>query len=168
MSIEVKQETPPRLEDYVPEELRALADPQTAIPAIAKDRRLLALINEAVQQLPTSHRLYCRDARTLDLPAESVHLVLTSPPYWTLKEYRDTEGQLGHIDDYDEFLDALDLVWQACYSARSRRSADLCCGRCMPVSAQEQWSAHRCSVARVNSGTLPANRLRQPGTDHLA
>jgi len=31
------------------------------------------------------------------LEPQSVHLVLTSPPYWTLKEYRDSEGQLGHV-----------------------------------------------------------------------
>lgn len=41
-----------------------------------------------------------------------MHLVLTSPPYWTLKEYRDTEGQLGHVTDYGEFLEELDKVWK--------------------------------------------------------
>jgi len=41
---------------------------------------------------------------------ESVHLVLTSPPYWTLKEYRRTSGQLGWIADYQEFLSELDKV----------------------------------------------------------
>jgi DNA modification methylase len=45
----------------------------------------------------------------------AVHLVLTSPPYWTLKEYRDTDGQLGHIADYEEFLVQLDRVWQKCF-----------------------------------------------------
>jgi len=44
-------------------------------------------------------------------------LVLTSPPYWTLKEYRNTEGQLGHVVDYDDFLQELDLVWRNCFDA---------------------------------------------------
>ena len=44
-----------------------------------------------------------------ELGDDSVHLVLTSPPYWTLKEYRDSEGQMGHIDSYDEFLNELDV-----------------------------------------------------------
>jgi hypothetical protein len=36
----------------------------------------------------TSHRLHLGDARDLSwLKDESVHLVVTSPPYWTLKEY---------------------------------------------------------------------------------
>jgi len=51
------------------------------------------------------------------LAPESVHLVLTSPPYWTLKEYRDTEGQLGHVADYQRFLLELDKVWHQCYDA---------------------------------------------------
>ena len=106
-----------RAEDFLPDEFRELGDPQTAIPAIAKDRAKLALIRDAVQQVPTRHDLHMRDARRMQLEPESVHLVLTSPPYWTLKEYRDTAGQLGHVEDYDEFLDQLDLVWEQCFRA---------------------------------------------------
>jgi DNA modification methylase len=51
------------------------------------------------------------------LDPNSVQLVLTSPPYWTLKEYRDTNGQLGHFTSYDDFLAQLDKVWQHCYRA---------------------------------------------------
>ncbi len=46
---------------------------------------------------------------------ESVHLVVTSPPYWTLKEYAPSEAQLGSVQDFDEFLAALDQVWRECY-----------------------------------------------------
>lgn len=44
----------------------------------------------------------------------SVHLVLTSPPYWTLKEYPRAKGQLGLVENYDEFHDELDKVWRHC------------------------------------------------------
>jgi site-specific DNA-methyltransferase (adenine-specific) len=55
------------------------------------------------------------DARELSwIESESVHLVVTSPPYWTLKEYRRHAGQMGHIGDYELFLDQLDLVWKEC------------------------------------------------------
>lgn len=58
------------------------------------------------------------DAREMtDLTPGSVHLVVTSPPYWTLKEYRDSEGQMGHIEDYDLFLAELDRVWEHCFRA---------------------------------------------------
>lgn len=58
------------------------------------------------------------DARELDwLPDESVHLAVTSPPYWTLKEYNDVPGQLGHVEDYEQFLDELDRVWHHVFRA---------------------------------------------------
>lgn len=104
-------------EQYLPALLPSLDNPQTALPAIAKDERLIAAIEDAVRDVPTRHRLELGDARRMNLEPESVQLVLTSPPYWTLKEYRDTAGQLGHLTDYDEFLEQLDLVWQQCYDA---------------------------------------------------
>lgn len=63
----------------------------------------------------TTHRLYPGDARDLSfLRDESVHLVVTSPPYWTLKEYPPNERQLGAIQDYEKFLDELDKAWTEC------------------------------------------------------
>lgn len=60
-----------------------------------------------------SHTLHCGDSRNLDwIPDESIHLVLTSPPYWTLKEYPDHAGQLGVIENYERFHDELDKVWR--------------------------------------------------------
>lgn len=59
------------------------------------------------------------DARNLSTVDDaSVHLVLTSPPYWTLKEYNapaNVKGQLGHVADYADFLAQLDRVWAECY-----------------------------------------------------
>jgi site-specific DNA-methyltransferase (adenine-specific) len=43
-----------------------------------------------------------------------VHLVVTSPPYWTLKEYPRAKGQLGRVEDYETFLRELDRVWTEC------------------------------------------------------
>ena len=63
----------------------------------------------------TTYTLHRGDARELDwIPSESIHLVVTSPPYWTLKEYPDHKGQLGLIADYDAFHDELGKVWQHC------------------------------------------------------
>ncbi len=102
----------------VPADVRQLAadDLQRAMPAIARDPNLTAQIEAVLPHLATKHRLICGDARRLeDLPDESVHLVVTSPPYWTLKEYVDAPGQLGHVDDYEQFLDDLDTVWRTAY-----------------------------------------------------
>jgi modification methylase len=63
----------------------------------------------------TQHILRLGDARDLSFtPDESVHLVVTSPPYWTLKKYETRVGQLGDIDDYLAFLKELDRVWREC------------------------------------------------------
>ena len=66
-------------------------------------------------QVSTRHRLVQGDARDLSfLPDGSVHLVITSPPYWTLKRYEENPKQLGHVADYEEFLACLRQVWQEC------------------------------------------------------
>jgi modification methylase len=65
-----------------------------------------------VSEVPTVHRLVMGDARDLSfIPNESIHLVITSPPYWTLKRYNENPSQLGHVSDYDQFLAALTTVW---------------------------------------------------------
>ena len=64
----------------------------------------------------TIHRLIQGDARDLSfIPDESVHLVLTSPPYWTLKKYNDHPDQMGHIEDYETFIKELSKVWEHCF-----------------------------------------------------
>lgn len=106
------------LAPFVPAELGDLSDPQRDLPRIAKDPGLMSHIEAAVQEIPTTHRLHQGDSREMSfLPEGCVHLVVTSPPYWTLKEYHRTPGQLGWIDDYVEFLDELDRVWHHCYRA---------------------------------------------------
>lgn len=91
----------------------ALKNHQKAIPALAKNPDMVEQIERAVRQIPTHHQLLLGDSRRMDQLADnSVHLVVTSPPYWTLKEYPDRDGQLGQIQDYEGFLAALDEVWQ--------------------------------------------------------
>lgn len=68
--------------------------------------------------LRTTHRIYESDGRSMEhLGAEPlVHLVVTSPPYWNLKEYPDRPGvQLGNLPDYQEFLGELRSVWRRCF-----------------------------------------------------
>jgi site-specific DNA-methyltransferase (adenine-specific) len=63
----------------------------------------------------TKHELRLGDARNLSwIPDNSVHLVVTSPPYWTLKKYETRKGQMGEIAEYEAFLAELDKVWAHC------------------------------------------------------
>ncbi|MBE3143301.1 MAG: site-specific DNA-methyltransferase [Planctomycetes bacterium] len=101
------------LEAYVPKLYASIRDLDSTIPTLSKDTKAISTIEDAVRRIPTQHQLYLCDAREpFPIPAESVHLVVTSPPYWTLKRYRETQGQLGHVAGYDEFLDSLDMVWR--------------------------------------------------------
>jgi DNA modification methylase len=104
--------------EFFLKEVGRITNHQTDLPRIAKDPKIVAAIEAKLEQLPTRHDLYRGDARSVDfLPPESVHLVVTSPPYWTLKKYNVSEGQMGDIADYDTFLYELDRVWAACFHA---------------------------------------------------
>ena len=103
---------------WLPAEIGSITDHQTDLPRIAKDPRLIALIESRLEQIPTRHDLYLADARKATfLRPNSLHLVVTSPPYWTLKDYREHPDQMGYIADYEKFLRELDRVWKRCYDA---------------------------------------------------
>ena len=107
------------LESALTTEMRAL-DPdrdQRCIPTIAKDSSAIERIRSQVSTIPTTHNVILGDARDVQVPSSSIHLVVTSPPYWTLKEYPDSAGQLGRLSDYDAFLSNLGKVWERCYDA---------------------------------------------------
>jgi DNA modification methylase len=87
-----------------------------AIPMLAKNETELSKIRDEILNLSTTQTIHVSDSRDLSkIQDDSVHLVVTSPPYWNLKKYNDHDNQLGHIDDYQQFLDQLDKVWQECY-----------------------------------------------------
>ncbi|MEJ2705821.1 MAG: site-specific DNA-methyltransferase [Sedimentisphaerales bacterium] len=61
------------------------------------------------------HRIIIGDSRRMDAVAEkSVHLVVTSPPYWQLKDYGPKQ-QIGYNDSYQDYINSLNLVWNECY-----------------------------------------------------
>lgn len=104
------------LGSFLPRGLKADADIDRLIPTLAKNPSICQKIEESIQRIPTAHDLRLGDARDLGfLRDSSIHLIVTSPPYWTLKEYEDTEGQLGHVTEYAAFLAELAQVWRECH-----------------------------------------------------
>jgi len=96
-----------------------------------------------------------------ELKPGNVHLVVTSPPYWTLKEYRKTDGQLGYVADYEEFLTELDKVWKQCFGALVPGGRVICVvGDVCLSPAAEQRASHRCAASRVDHRALPAHGVR--------
>lgn len=70
---------------------------------------------EIVAMEEVEHQVYLgADARRMDfLDSESVHLIVTSPPYWQLKDYGDSQ-QIGFHDSYETYINDMNLVWSEC------------------------------------------------------
>jgi DNA modification methylase len=61
------------------------------------------------------HKIIVADSRSmLETADEYVHLIITSPPYWQLKDY-DSANQIGFNDTYEDYINNLNLVWQECH-----------------------------------------------------
>jgi len=64
--------------------------------------------------MKTTHKIIIGDSRCMkEVLDESVHLVITSPPYWQLKDYGNGK-QIGFNDSYEEYINNLNLVWNEC------------------------------------------------------
>lgn len=65
--------------------------------------------------MKTIHKIINGDSRQMNCLADkSIHLVITSPPYWQLKDYG-TENQIGYHESYESYINNLNLVWKECH-----------------------------------------------------
>lgn len=63
----------------------------------------------------TQHVIINGDSRNMsELQDKSVHLIITSPPYWQLKDYGN-DNQIGFNDSYEQYINNLNLVWKECF-----------------------------------------------------
>ncbi len=87
--------------------------------------------------METKHTVVIGDSRDMnEVPGESVHLVVTSPPYWQLKDYGEA-GQIGYNDSYEEYINNLNLVWNECYRVLHKG-----CRLCINIGDQFARSAY--------------------------
>lgn len=130
---------------YLPEGVNRTDNLDKLIPSLAKSKPDMCKIEAALKRIPTNHKLLLADSTAID-PAEleSVHLVVTSPPYWVLKRYREHEGQLGHIKDYNRFLASLDLVWERVYNALVPGGRLVCVVGDVCLSRRRNNGVHTC------------------------
>ncbi|MBZ5551705.1 MAG: site-specific DNA-methyltransferase [Acidobacteriia bacterium] len=165
IELEIDEAIPLDLSRFVPKDIGELDDPQTEIPRIAKDPNLIGLIDSAVQQVPSTHQLLLGDARGLSiLKPNSIHLVVTSPPYWTLKEYRNTDGQLGFVQGYEDFLTELDRVWEHCFRALAPGGRLICVVGDVCLSRRKKSGRH--TVVPLHASIQ--EHCRKIGYDNLA
>lgn len=81
--------------------------------------------------MKTTHKIINGDSRQMNLvPDKSVQLVITSPPYWQLKDYG-IENQIGYNEDYETYINNLNLVWM-----ESFRVLDNGCRLCVNIGDQ--------------------------------
>lgn len=112
------------LVDVPPDELRTGDLDQTAIPRIARDEALLAVVGKPVHSISTQHELPLAGACDRSATAsQSVPLVVGSPLHWTLEEHTPTEGQLGSVECFDDILAALDAQFAGAIHADSHLRA---------------------------------------------
>jgi DNA modification methylase len=79
----------------------------------------------------TNHKIIIGDSRWMkEIPDESVHLIITSPPYWQLKDYGNGK-QIGFNDIYEEYINNLNLVWN-----ESHRVLHKGCRLCINIGDQ--------------------------------
>jgi site-specific DNA-methyltransferase (adenine-specific) len=63
----------------------------------------------------TYHKIINGDSRHMgELQDKSMHLIVTSPPYWQLKDYG-SENQIGFHDSYETYINNLNLTWKECF-----------------------------------------------------
>jgi site-specific DNA-methyltransferase (adenine-specific) len=62
----------------------------------------------------TTHQIFFKDAQNMrEVTNKSVQLVVTSPPYWNIKDYGHPK-QIGYRDELDEYFEKLGNVWTEC------------------------------------------------------
>lgn len=82
--------------------------------------------------MSTKHRIVIGDAQHMaEVDDKSVHLVVTSPPYWCIKDYGHV-GQIGFDQSYEQYLASLRTVLCECHRV-------LCPGCRMAINIGDQY-----------------------------
>jgi len=85
----------------------------------------------------TNHKIIIGNSINMsEIKDESVQLIVTSPPYWQIKDYK-VEGQIGFNQTYEEYINSLNLVWLECNRVLTKG-----CKMCINVGDQFARAIH--------------------------
>jgi len=111
-----------------------------------------------------ANRIYFKDARKMEeVPNESITLIVTSPPYWNVKDYsldgwqnekksEKLEGQIGDISNYKEYLKELTEVWKECFRVL-KPNGKLCVNvPLMPIMKKNLNTHYMRDIVNINTG----------------
>jgi DNA modification methylase len=109
-------------------------------------------------------KVYFKDARNMtELPDASVHLIITSPPYFNIKDYsldgwqnkktsKNIKGQIGDIGSFEKYLKELTEVWKECYRVL-KPNGKLCVNvPLMPILKSQRNTHHTRDILDINAG----------------
>lgn len=96
-------------------------------------------------------KIFCKDSRDMcELQNESIDLVITSPPYFDLKNYNRTNNhkdQLGSLNSYDEYISNLNIVWKECI--RVLVPDGKMCINCIPIFLSNSETKYKRRVTKL-------------------
>lgn len=99
----------------------------------------------------THHKIIIGDSRyMMEVSSESIHLVITSPPYWQLKDYGNG-SQIGFDDSYEDYINNLNVVWKECHRVLNKG-----CRLCVNIGDQFARSVYygRYKVIPIRTETI--------------
>ena len=104
--------------------------------------------------MKTTHLIITGDSRNMsELKDKSIQLIITSPPYWQLKDYG-TENQIGYNDSYEKYINNLNLVWNECY-----RVLENGCRLCINIGDASRVAYGRGATAQRRNGRIGRRHL---------
>jgi len=108
--------------------------------------------------------VYFKDARNMEeVDDNSVRLIITSPPYWNVKDYslngtqdlKHTEkidGQIGDVDDFEKYIDEMVPVWKECERVL-KPNGRLCVNTpLMPIAKEVLTTHYNRHIVDINAG----------------
>jgi modification methylase len=109
------------------------------------------------------NKVYFKNSNIMsEVEDESITLIVTSPPYWFIKDYSKDgfqlsqrtdkkDGQIGDIVDFQDYLDQLTLVWKECERVLEP-NGKLCINvPLMPMLKSEINTHHTRDIVNLNS-----------------
>jgi hypothetical protein len=109
-------------------------------------------------------KVFFKDARNMsELPDNSIHLIITSPPYFNIKDYsldgrqryatgHKIKGQIGDISHYEEYLHELTKVWIECFRVL-KPNGKLCVNTpLMPILKEQSNTHYSRDIVDINAG----------------
>lgn len=98
----------------------------------------------------------------VELPDESINLVITSPPYFNIKDYskdgyqkeviaNKETGQIGDIDSYSTFISSMVPIWEECFRVLQPNGKLVINSPLMPMIKKDYTTHYNRDIFNISS-----------------